>query len=72
MAMNFGNPRGRLRSRDTQVLIAATYDDGRTAYFRVPPSQADGGTATLMPLAQAAQRSGELPDGAITALKRVR
>ena len=73
LRMSFrNNPRGRLRVRDTKVLVVATYDNGRTAYFRVLPVDAEGGNASLMPLARAAQQSGELPEGTIAGLRRVR
>ena len=54
------------------VMFAVSYDDGRTAYMIVenhgPPSEdyAIGATAREQ------QKSGQLPDGTITGVKRVR
>jgi hypothetical protein len=53
-------------------MFAVSYDDGRTAYMIVenhgPPSEdfAIGVTAREQ------QKSGQLPDGTITGVKRVR
>ncbi len=58
--------------RDTKVLFAIHYRDGRTAYIRVSPTAADLGSAFVSKLAREAQERGEIPTGTITSAKRVR
>jgi hypothetical protein len=53
-------------------MFAANYEDGRTAYFVVenhgPPSE----DYRAISMAKERQGSGELPDGRIVTVKRVR
>jgi hypothetical protein len=71
--MNFGTlARPRIRLRDHKVLIAATFADGTTAYFRVAREAADQGSAVLLKLAAAAQGTGEVPAGEVVSVQRVR
>ena len=62
----------RKTNHPKSVMFAVTYEDGRTAYMVVenhgPPTEdyAIGATA------REHQKSGQLPDGTITGVKRVR
>jgi hypothetical protein len=53
-------------------MFAANYEDGRTAYF-VVEGHGPGANDHLVPAAAAdQQKSGILPEGHITRIKRVR
>ena len=58
--------------RTNSVMFAAHYEDGRTAYFVIenhgPPSEDYRATSK----ARERQTSGELPDGSIVSVRRVR
>ena len=58
--------------RSNSVMFAAHYEDGRTAYFVVenhgPPSE----DYRAGPVAKERQDKGELPEGNIRTVKRVR
>jgi hypothetical protein len=58
--------------RDTKVLFAINFQDGRTAYFRVSPQSADHGNIVVADIAREAQERGEIPAGTIIGVKRVR
>ena len=61
-----------IRTLDTHRLFQVCYADGRYAYIRVRPQVAEGGSLRLMQEAHLSQERGEIPDGAITSVKRVR
>jgi hypothetical protein len=63
--------KGRL-IRDTHVMFAVNFADGRSAYIRVPPRTVEFGSGGVLELARKAQGRGEIPDGAIAGVKRVR
>ena len=58
--------------KDTQEMFAVRYADGRTAYIRVPPKIAEYGTAPVLGIAKARQASGEIPDGEIVSVHKVK
>ena len=60
------------RLRDTHILFAVRYQDGRSAYVRVAPAIADDGDYRVIAIAREQQERGEIPDGTITGVKRVR
>jgi hypothetical protein len=62
----------RNRSRDTHVLFAVRYEDGRCAYIRVAPKTAEHGTFVVMDVAAEHQLRGEIPPGRITGVRPVR
>ncbi len=54
------------------VMFAVNYDDGRTAYL-VVQNHGSGDQDYLIPaIARERQSLGELPEGTISAIKRVR
>jgi hypothetical protein len=74
-----GQQRGRTdaypsqrRPRDTHILFAVRYQDGRSAYVRVAPTAADIGDHRVIAIAREQQGLGEIPEGTITGVKRVR
>jgi hypothetical protein len=48
------------------------YADGRTAYIRVNPKLADYGTAPVLGIAKAKQATGEIPEGEIVRVQKVK
>ena len=73
MTTFYGSKRhGRLWTKDTQQMFAVRYADGRSAYIRVDPKAAEYGTAPVLGVAKARQASGEIPDGEIVSVQRVR
>jgi hypothetical protein len=59
---------GEKRTRDHKTMFAVHYDDGRTAYIRVSAKQIE-----LVPaIAREMQAKGEIPEGKIKTVKRVR
>ena len=60
------------RPRDTHKLFAVRYQDGRSAYVRVAPAAADIGDHRVIAIAREQQGLGEIPEGTITGVKRVR
>ena len=71
--MNGNNPHAaRRRTKDTQDMFAVRYADGRTAYIRVPPKVAEYGTAPVLGIARARQATGEIPDGEILSVQKVK
>ena len=53
-------------------MFAVTYDDGRTAYMVVENHGKSSDDYRAGPIAKDRQESGELPDGTIVGIKRVR
>ena len=62
----------RPRTRDTKVMVAVTYSDGRSAYIRVDPETARHGNLVVLDVAREQQKAGEVPDGSIVSVKQVR
>jgi hypothetical protein len=61
----------RRSTRSNSVMFAAHYEDGRTAYFVIDNHEkTDDHLAGSV--ARERQASGELPEGAIKTVKRVR
>ena len=60
------------RKRDTNIMFAVNYDDGRTAYITIDPKVLDGGDHMARTVARERQEKGEIPEGAIASVKRVR
>ena len=62
----------RSRTRDTHVLFAMRFDNGRSAYIRVSPTKLEHGDAAVRSIALEKQKAGEIPAGNITEIKRVK
>jgi hypothetical protein len=61
------------RQPDRKVMFAVRFDDGSSAYFRVPKNVgAFGVTPTVVRLAHEAQARGEIQGGEIAKVERVR
>ncbi len=67
-----GKPHGSPRPKDTQDMFAVRYADGRTTCIRVPPKVAEYGTAPVPGIAKARQASGEIPDGEVVSVQKVK
>jgi hypothetical protein len=63
---------GNRRKRDTNIMFAVSYTDGRTAYITVSPRGLEHGDQLARSVAQERQDKGEIPKGEIRAVKRVR
>ena len=53
-------------------MFEVRYADGRSAYIRVEPKAAEYGTAPVLGIAKARQATGEIPDGEIVGVQKVR
>ena len=63
---------GRRWIKDTQEMFEVRYADGRSAYIRVEPKAAEYGSAPVLGIAKARQASGEIPDGEIAGVQKVK
>ncbi|HEX8165838.1 MAG TPA: hypothetical protein VF601_08625 [Beijerinckiaceae bacterium] len=54
------------------VMFAVSFDDGRTAYMVVENHGKPSDDYLAGPIARERQEKGELPEGTITSIKRVR
>lgn len=62
----------RPRGTDNQVMFLIRYVDGRSAYVRVNPKAADHGELVIKGIARARQATGEIPEGEIVSVQRVK
>jgi hypothetical protein len=53
-------------------MFAVNYADGRTAYITVAPNLIERGEHLVPAIARERQQKGEVPDGEIKGVKRVR
>ena len=60
------------RKRDSNVLFAVYYADGRSAYITLSPKKLESGDHVVPALARELQEKGEIPPGEIKGVKRVR
>jgi hypothetical protein len=60
------------RARRPSVMFLATYEDGSTAYFVVEGHGGSDEDYRALGIAQERQRAGELLEGVIRTVKRVR
>jgi hypothetical protein len=63
---------GRRWIKDTQDMFEVRYVDGRSAYIRVDPKAGEYGTAPVLGIAKARQATGEIPDGEIVRVQKVK
>ncbi len=54
------------------VMFSVHYDDGRTGYFTVMGHGGPEEDYRVLPIARERQQTGELPEGTIQTVKRVR
>jgi hypothetical protein len=60
------------RKRDHNVMFAVNYDDGRTAYLTISPSLLRDGDHVVPAIVRQRQQTGEIPEGHIATIRRVR
>jgi hypothetical protein len=60
------------RKRDTNIMFAVNYEDGRTAYITIKPKVLEPGDHVARTVARERQDKGEIPEGEIASVKRVR
>ena len=60
------------RKADYNVLFAVYYVDGRAAYIAISPKKLAAGDHAVPAIARELQDKGEIPDGEIKGVKRVR
>jgi hypothetical protein len=65
-------PWDQKRNRDHNIMFAVKYEDGRTAYITVSPRLLLIGDQMLPQIARERREKGEIPDGKIVGLQRVR
>ncbi len=58
--------------RGQSVMFSAHFEDGRTAYFVIQGHGSNEEDYLALQVAQERQQSGELPEGAIHTVRRVR
>jgi hypothetical protein len=63
---------GNRRKRDTNIMFAVNYEDGRSAYITISPKALEQGDHVVNAVARERQARGEIPAGDIKAVKRVR
>ncbi len=60
------------RKRDTNIMFAVNYEDGRTAYITISPKVLGPGEHVARSVARERQEKGEIPEGEVASVKRVR
>jgi hypothetical protein len=60
------------RPKDPNTLFAVNYQDGRTAYVTITPYHLRDGDHVVPALIRKRQEKGEIPEGEIVTIKRVR
>ncbi len=60
------------RKRDPNIMFAVNYRDGRTAYITIKPKALESGDHVSRSVARQQQEKGEIPEGEIASVKRVR
>ena len=60
------------RKRDPNIMFAVNYEDGRTAYITIKPKALESGDHVGRSVARERQEKGEIPEGEIASVKRVR
>lgn len=66
------SPHTHPKGKDFQRMFAVRYADGRSAYIRVDPKAAEYGTAPVLAIARERQATGEIPDGELVSVQRVK
>ena len=62
----------RARARDPNIMFAVSDADGRTAYITISPKRLELGEHVVGEVVRERQEKGEIPEGQVAAVKRVR
>jgi hypothetical protein len=60
------------RPKDPNTLFAVNFKDGRTAYLTISPYLLRDGDHVVPDIVRKRQERGEIPDGDVMSVKRVR
>jgi hypothetical protein len=60
------------RKRDHNIMFAVNYGDGRTAYLTISPYLLRDGDHVVPTIVGKRQEKGEIPEGPIVTIRRVR
>ena len=60
------------RPRDYHIMFAVNYENGGTAYITISPNRLRDGDHLARVIAEERQAKGEIPEGKIATVKRVR
>jgi hypothetical protein len=60
------------RKRDHNIMFAVNYEDGRTAYLTIRPPLLRDGDHVVPTIVRNRQGNGEIPEGPIVTIRRVR
>ena len=60
------------RKRDANTMFAVNYQDGRTAYLTITPYLLRDGHHVVPTIVRERQEKGEIPEGQIASIRRVR
>jgi hypothetical protein len=60
------------RKRDHNIMFAVNYDHGRAAYLTISPYLLRDGDHVVPTIVRHRQEKGELPEGQIASIRRVR
>ena len=60
------------RKRDHNIMFVVSYEDGQTAYITVRPKLLEHGDHVVGGIVRERQAKGEIPEGEIKGVKRVR
>ena len=61
-----------LDKRDHSIMFVVSYEDGQTAYITVRPTGLEHGDHVVRGIVRERQGKGEIPEGEIKVVKRVR
>jgi hypothetical protein len=62
----------RRRRKDPNTMFAVNFVDGRTAYITITPRVLRNGDHVARDIARKRQETGEIPEGEISSVRRVR
>jgi hypothetical protein len=60
------------RAKDPNIMFAVNYEDGRTAYLTITPYLLRDGDHVVVGIVRKRQEKGEIPEGSIASIRRVR
>jgi hypothetical protein len=60
------------KRKNHNIMFAVTFQDGRTAYITISPNALRPGDHVARNIVRERQEKGEIPEGEIVAVKRVR
>jgi hypothetical protein len=62
----------RRRAKDPNTMFAVNYENGRTAYLTISPYLLRDGDHVVPAIVRKRQEKGEIPEGPIASIRRVR